>query len=230
LSDSKRPILIVEDDSKTASLLALYLRREGFETIEASDGERALELARRSPPRLIVLDLMLPKVDGWTLCSTLRTESDVPILILSARDDEQDRIAGLGLGADDYVVKPFSPREVVARVHAILRRVEGHHKPVDSDVKLDLRKKRLTIRGRPVTLTPSEFKLLDMLMGRPGRVFSREELLDGLYPDGQAVVDRVVDVHIGKLRQKIERDPTEPRYVITSRGFGYYFNEGSDEG
>ena len=224
------PVLIVEDDTRIATLVTLYLEREGFTTRTAVDGRQALELARRYPPSFVILDLMLPAVDGWEVCRALRRTSDVPILILTAREDELDRILGLELGADDYVVKPFSPRELVARVKAILRRARPD--PARSTrlfshgaLALDRDKHKVSIDGQPVALTPSEFTLLQVLMTAPGRVFSRQELLDALYPAGDAVVDRVVDVHIGKLRQKIEADPTRPRYVLTVRSVGYQFAE-----
>lgn len=225
------PILIVEDDKKTASLVALYLERDGFQTIAAYDGRQALELAERHNPIFVILDLMLPNVDGWEVCRELRRSSDVPILILTAREEEMDRVLGLSLGADDYVVKPFSPRELVARVKAILRRARPEaakaHSPLSCwGLVVDLEKRKVTLNGHPVSLTPSEFKLLQILMASPGRVFSREELLDRLYPHGQVVVDRVIDVHIGKLRQKIEEDPSKPRYILTVRGIGYQFAEG----
>ncbi len=224
-------ILIVEDDKKTASLVALYLEREGFQTVIAYDGQQALELADRHRPVFVILDLMLPQVDGWEVCRRLRQSSDVPILMLTARGEEIDRVSGLTLGADDYVVKPFSPRELVARVKAILRR--GRLEPSDRErvlsfeaLSLDPKKHKVTLEGRPVLLTPHEFKLLHTLMAAPGKVFIREELLERLYPRHEAtVIGRVVDVHIGKLRQKIEKDPANPRYVLTVRGIGYQFAE-----
>jgi DNA-binding response OmpR family regulator len=224
-------VLIVEDDKKTASLIALYLEREGFETIIAYDGQKALELARQYKPIFVILDLMLPLVDGWDVCKRLRQSSDVPILILTARGEEIDRVSGLTLGADDYVVKPFSPRELVARVKAILRRgplETSKDKKLLShkDLVLDVEKHRVTLAGHPVPLTPHEFTLLQTLMGAPGRVFSRDKLLAHLYPRHEAiVVDRVVDVHIGNLRQKIEKDPSDPYYILTVRGIGYQFTE-----
>jgi DNA-binding response OmpR family regulator len=225
-------ILIVEDDKKTASLIALYLEREGFQTVIASDGQQALELAGRHKPIFVILDLMLPRLDGWEVGRRLRQSSDVPILMLTARGEEVDRIAGLTLGADDYVVKPFSPRELVARVQAILRRgrlERGESKKLLSfeNLVVDLEKHKVTLEGRPILLTPHEFKLLQTLMAAPGRVFSRDDLLDRLYPHHEAsVIDRVVDVHIGKLRQKIEKNPGNPRYIRTVRGIGYQFMEG----
>lgn len=229
----QQPILIVEDDKKTASLVELYLQREGFQTVVASDGREALKLARHHNPMLVVLDLMLPLVDGWEVCRELRSWSDVPILMLTARGEEVDRISGLTLGADDYVVKPFSPRELVARVKAILRRARSDataKKTVWShkDLVLDLDKRKVSLKGRAISLTVHEYNLLKALITRPGRVFTRVELLDRLYPDGEAVIDRVIDVHIGKLRQKIEEDSSRPRHILTVRGIGYQFAEESD--
>ncbi|HUJ89700.1 MAG TPA: response regulator transcription factor [Syntrophorhabdales bacterium] len=226
------PILIIEDDKKTASLIALYLEREGFRTVVAHDGETALKLAADRKPLFVVLDLMLPRVDGWEVCRRLRKASDVPILILTARDEEVDRVSGLLLGADDYVVKPFSPRELVARVKAILRRVQTRpateSKPVlaHAGLILDPEKRKVTLHGQRVELTHHEFNLLHALMAVPGKVFTRDELLSFLYPKHEAVViDRVVDVHIGKIRQKIEKDPSNHSFILTVRGSGYRFTE-----
>jgi DNA-binding response OmpR family regulator len=224
-------ILIVEDDKKTASLIKLYLEREGFQTVIAYDGRQALKLAEQNKPIFVILDLMLPVLDGWEVCRRLKQSSDVPILILTAREEEVDRVSGLTLGADDYVVKPFSLRELVARVKAILRRgrpeTPGQEKVLSfEELTLDLEKHKMTLGGRSVLLTPHEFKLLQTLMATPGKVFTRKELLDRLYPRNEAtVIDRVVDVHIGKLRQKIEKDPSDPRYILTVRGIGYQFAE-----
>ena len=223
-------ILIVEDDKKTASLVALYLEREGFQTVLAPDGLQALELAKRHKPALVILDLMLPRLDGWEVCRQLRRTSDVPILMLTARGEEIDRVSGLTLGADDYVAKPFSPRELVARVKAILRRArpevsKGKNFLSHENLEIDLEKRRVSLHGRPLALTPHEYKLLQALMSGPGKVFTRPELLDHLYPGGEEVIDRVIDVHIGKLREKIEKDPNNPRYILTVRGVGYQFAE-----
>lgn len=229
------PILIVEDDKKTASLIALYLEKEGFQTVVAYDGLQALELARRHKPIFVILDLMLPMVDGWEVCRQLRQSSDVPILILSAREEEVDRVSGLTLGADDYVVKPFSPRELVARVKAILRRsrlATTKDKKLLSfeGLVLDQEKRKVTLNGNPVLLTPHEFNLLQALMYSPGKAFTRDELLAHIYPRHEAIViDRVIDVHIGKLRQKIEKDPANPKYILTVRGIGYQFIENNTQ-
>jgi DNA-binding response OmpR family regulator len=224
-----KTVLVIEDDRNTAALVALYLEREGFTPLVAGDGEKGLALARRQTPDLVILDLMLPKVDGWEVCRRLREISNVPVIMLTARGEEIDRVAGLTLGADDYVVKPFSPRELTARVKAVLRRTsradtDSRKLLVHAGVRLDLEKRRLSVDGRSIPLTPHEYALLQALMAAPGRIFTREELLDRLYPRGEAVViERVVDVHIGKLRQKIEPEPSRPRLILTARGIGYRF-------
>jgi DNA-binding response OmpR family regulator len=223
--------LIVEDDRHTADLLRVYLEREGFDVLTAGDGEAGAALAERRTPDIVILDLMLPKLDGWEVCRRLRRKSDVPVVMLTARGEEVDKVSGLTLGADDYVVKPFSPRELVARVHAVLRRTsrpDASRKPRLSmgELRLDMDKHRLSVSGRVIAVTPHEFTLLQALMSAPGRSFTREELLQKLYPMGEAtVIERVVDVHIGKLRQKIEKNPSDPKYVLTVRGIGYRFAE-----
>jgi DNA-binding response OmpR family regulator len=221
-------VLVAEDDKKTSQLLTTYLQREGFRTLAALQGREALALFEREKPRLVILDVMLPQLDGWEVCRSIRKTSEIPILFLTARDEEADRILGLGLGGDDYVVKPFSPREVVARVKAILRRSEKRNTETPRQLQhdgllLDLDKRRVTLHGETVSLTPTEYALLTALMTSPGRVFVRDELLDKLYPSGETVVDRVVDVHIGKLRQKIEIDAAAPLMILTVRGLGYRF-------
>ena len=226
-----KPVLIIEDDHNTASLVALYLEREGFRPLKAVDGESGLKMAEQHQPIMVILDLMLPKMDGWEVCRRLRKKSNVPVIMLTARGDEIDRVSGLTLGADDYLVKPFSPRELMARVKAVLRRTaveEAFTKSVLTfkGIYLDLEKRRLKINEQPVSLTPHEFTLLKTLMSSPGRIYTRDELLDRIYPQGEAVViGRVVDVHIGKLRQKIEANPAEPRYILTERGIGYRFTD-----
>lgn len=228
--NQKDSILIVEDEKNIASLIDKSLRQAGFHTIIAHDGERALQLARECEPAVVVLDLMLPKVNGWEVCKSLRKDSNVPILMLSAREEEVDKLYSFSLGADDYVVKPFSPRELAERVKAILRRTNCAYmcrktKLSFSDLMLEPEKHKLTRNGKPIWLTPSEFVLLLTLMSAPGRVFSRHELLTKLYQSSDAVVARVVDVHIGKLRRKIEGDPANPRFILTVRGVGYRFAE-----
>lgn len=223
-------VLIAEDDQKTGALVSTYLEREGYRTRISHDGREALEMARAESPLMVILDLILPGADGWEVCQTLRRDSDVPILILSARQEELDRILGFALGADDYVMKPFSPRELVARVKAILRRARpqppiSRTRLIHGGLILDLEKRTVTLDQRRLALTPSEYCLLKTLMSSPGRVFGRTELLTALYPDGEAVVDRVVDVHVGKLRQKIGDDPLQPSVILTVRGMGYQLAE-----
>jgi DNA-binding response OmpR family regulator len=229
--EPQKTILIVEDDRKTASLVALYLEKEGFETVIAEDGLAAVEIVRQQQPDFVILDLMLPKMDGWEVCRAIRRTSDMPIIMLTAREDEVDRISGLTLGADDYVTKPFSPRELVARVKAIMRRGRLQDQPQKTvfsaaGLVLDTEKFQVTLHGEPVQLTPHEYKLMEALMTARGAVLSREKLLRYLYPNDEAIViDRVVDVHIGKLRQKIKEDPADPRFILTVRGTGYRFAE-----
>ncbi len=225
-------VLIVEDDRNTAALVAAYLEREGFATETVHDGGQALQAAAACTPVFVILDVMRPNMDGWEICRTLRRDSDVPILMLTAREEELDRVAGLAMGADDYVVKPFSPRELAERVKAILRRsrpVSPRSAAVLSfdGLELDPEKHKVARAGRLVPLTSSEYKILYALMNSPGKAFSREELLNQCYRHGEAVIDRVIDVHIGKLRQKIEDDPSRPRYILTVRGHGYRFSDES---
>lgn len=232
--DRTGPVLIVEDDRNTSALIKTYLEKEGFQIIQAYDGEKALSIIKNSEPSFVILDIMLPKIDGWEVCRRLRNFSDVPVLMLTAREEEIDRVLGLSLGADDYVVKPFSPRELLERVKAILRRA----RPVQpekteilslADLVLDPEKHKVTLKDKIISLTSFEYKLLYTLMHSQGRVFSRSELLDKLYRHGEVVVDRVIDVHIGKLRQKIEPNPAKPYYIETVRGFGYRFRDNDVE-
>jgi len=222
-------IIIAEDDPKTADLVSIYLDREGFVPVIAQTGPKALTLAKQHQPILIILDLMLPEMDGWEVFRQLRRDSNVPVIMLTARSEEVDKVAGLTLGADDYVVKPFSPRELVARVQAVLRRatskdLEAGETYAYKDLVFNREKRTVILAGKPVPLTPHEYALLEALMGRPGRIFTREELLDRIYPNREAtVIDRVVDVHIGNLRKKIEADFHHPQYILTARGIGYRF-------
>lgn len=226
------PILIVEDDKNTSKLVTTYLEQEGFSTVAAFDGEQALRLAKIESPGFVILDVMLPKVDGWEICRELRKFSDVPILMLTAREEEIDRILGLSLGADDYVVKPFSPRELVERVKAILRRTQPRNSVSSTpeilrheNLTLDPIKCKVTLGDSVISLTTSEYKLLHILMASPGQVFSRDALLAKFYDHGETVVERVIDVHVGKIRQKIEKNPAKPQFIHTVRGFGYSFTE-----
>ncbi|HLW60533.1 MAG TPA: response regulator transcription factor [bacterium] len=219
-------VLVVDDDHKLISLVRMYLEREGFQVLAAYDGAQALEVFARHRPGFVILDLMLPKIDGITLCRQIRRGSNVPILMLTAKIEEVDKLVGLSVGADDYVTKPFSPRELVARVRAILRR-SSIEKPliprlVRGPLVMDLERHEVSIDGREVRLTPIEYKLLQALMEFPGRVFTRDQLLAHVYAfDEAVVVDRTIDVHIGKLREKLQDDPLHPRYIQTVRGVGY---------
>lgn len=233
-ADNQGTVLIVEDDRNTAALVATYLEREGFAAVMVHDGGQAIATAARCNPVFVILDVMLPNMDGWTICQALRQRSNVPILLLTAREEEADRIAGLAMGADDYVVKPFSPRELVERVKAILRRSRPAVSAATTilthaGLELDAEKHRVTRDGRLITLTTREYELLHALMNSPGKAFSREELLQQCYQNSEAVIDRVVDVHIGKLRQKIEADPAQPRYILTVRGHGYRFSDEAEQ-
>ena len=220
-------ILIVDDEARIVKLVRDYLERAGFEVLAAHDGEAALTLARVEQPDLIVLDLMLPGVDGLDVCRRLRQESGVPIIMLTARVEEADRIVGLELGADDYVTKPFSPGELVARVRATLRRVQGQMGPATviraGDLELDTAALTATVAGEPVDLTPTEFQLLATLARQPGRIFSREQLLEAVHGIAFDGYDRSVDSHVKNLRRKIEPDPRQPRYIHTVYGVGYRF-------
>jgi DNA-binding response OmpR family regulator len=220
-------ILIVDDEARIVKLVRDYLERAGFDVIAARDGETAMTLARVEQPDLIVLDLMLPGVDGLDICRRLRQESGVPIIMLTARVEEADRIVGLELGADDYVTKPFSPRELVARVRATLRRAQGQMGPATilraGDVELDTASLTAVVAGQPVDLTATEFQLLAALVRQPGRIFSREQLLEAVHGVAFEGYDRSVDSHVKNIRRKIEPDPRKPRYIQTVYGVGYRF-------
>jgi DNA-binding response OmpR family regulator len=219
-------VLVVDDDHKLISLVRMYLEREGYPVLAAYDGPQALEMFDRHKPGFVILDLMLPKIDGVTLCRRIRETSAVPILMLTAKVEEVDKLVGLSVGADDYVTKPFSPRELVARVRAILRRSAPVMLPpprlARGGLVMDLERHEVSVEGREVRLTPIEYKLLQALMEFPGRVFTRDQLLAHVYAfDEAVVVDRTVDVHIGKLREKLGDDPSRPLYIQTVRGVGY---------
>lgn len=224
---SKR-VLVVDDDIKTVELVKLYLNRDGYKVLTAYDGVEGLRLAREGHPNLVVLDLMLPGLDGLQVCRTLRTESDVPIIMLTAKTTEQDRLTGLGLGADDYVTKPFSPKELAARVRVVLRRLPGERGPDQincGELTINFLRHEASLAGRPLNLTTVEFKLLGVLAKEPGRVFSRGELIEKALGYDFEGFDRTIDVHILNLRRKLEADPSHPRYVKTVYGAGYKFVE-----
>ena len=217
-------VLVVDDDVKTVELLKLYLNRDGYKILTAYDGIEALRLARESHPDLIVLDLMLPGIDGLEVCRTIREESDVPIIMLTARTTDQDKLTGLSLGADDYVTKPFSPRELAARVRAVLRRFPGERGPDKinhGELTVDFIRHEAYLAAEPLNLTTVEFKLLGVLAKEPGRVFSRAQLIEKALGYGFDGFDRTIDVHILNLRRKLEPDPKRPRYIKTVYGAGY---------
>jgi DNA-binding response OmpR family regulator len=221
-------ILVVEDETKIARLVRDYLEHAGFEAEVVGDGDTALASARRSRPDLVVLDLGLPGRDGLDVARVLRRTSSVPIVMLTARGDEIDRVVGLELGADDYVVKPFSPKELVARVRAVLRRTQaaqagGPEVLRVADVEVDLPRMRVSVGGRPVELTPTEFQLLATLMREPGRVFTRGQLLDAVHGVAFESYERAIDAHVKNLRKKLEPAPGRPRYLLTVHGVGYRF-------
>jgi DNA-binding response OmpR family regulator len=227
---SGETILIVDDEAKIVKTVKAYLENAGFRVTAAGDGQMALTMYRHTKPALVVLDLGLPGIDGLDVARTLRRESDVPIIMLTARVDEADRLIGLELGADDYVSKPFSPRELVARVRAVLRRAGGEREQapppiVAGDVRIDLERRHVTVGGQTVDLTPTEFDLLAVMARHPGRVFTRLELLDRVQGYAFEGYERTVDAHVKNLRQKIEPDPKQPRYLLTVYGVGYRFRE-----
>jgi len=221
-------VLVVDDDVKTVELVKLYLNRDGYKVITAYDGVEALHLARESHPDLIVLDLMLPGMDGLEVCRTIREESDVPIIMLTARTTDQDKLTGLSLGADDYVTKPFSPRELAARVRAVLRRIPGERGPdkvKHGELTVDFVRHEAYLAAKPLNLTTVEFKLLGVLARESGRVFSRAQLIEKALGYGFDGFDRTIDVHILNLRRKLEPDPKHPRYIKTVYGAGYKLSE-----
>jgi len=225
-------VLVVDDDAKTVELVKLYLNRDGYRVFTAYDGVEALRLARESRPDLIVLDLMLPGIDGLEVCRTLRNESDVPNIMLTARTTDQDKLTGLGLGADDYVTKPFSPRELAARVRAVLRRLPGERGPDEikvGELTVNLLKHEAYLADRPLNLTSVEFRLLGVLVKEPGRVFSRDQIVEKALGYDFEGFDRTVDVHILNLRRKLEADPSHPRYIKTVYGAGYKLSEVPDD-
>jgi DNA-binding response OmpR family regulator len=224
-----KTILVVDDERKIVTVLKGYLEQDGFRVLTAGDGQMALITFRHEKPDLVILDLMLPGIGGLDVCRILRRESSVPIIMLTARAEEADRLIGLELGADDYVVKPFSPREVVARVRAVLRRVEGDvaasERLLAGDIALDLAAHQATVAGRPIELTPMEFELLAALARSPGRTFTRAQLLQQIQDSPLEGFERTVDVHIRNIRAKIEPDSKHPRYIMTIYGVGYKLAE-----
>jgi len=230
-----RKILVVDDERKMVKLVRTYLEAAGFQVVVAYDGQEALTVFRHEAPDLVVLDLMLPKIEGLDVARTIRRTSEVPIIMLTARAEETDRLIGLELGADDYVVKPFSPRELVARVRAVLRRTTsppvGESRPTRprtitvGDLTLDLGRREARVGGRPVPLTAVQFDLLTVLAQHPGQVFTRMQLLDAVQGEAFEGYERTVDAHIKNLRRALGDDPRDPRYIVTVRGVGYKLAE-----
>jgi two-component system response regulator RegX3 len=226
---ASQKVLLVEDESALAESISYNLLREGFSVVTAADGERALERFRAERPAIVILDLMLPKMSGLDVCRTIRRESQVPIVILTAKDAESDKVAGLELGADDYVTKPFSMRELISRVRAHLRRAEMALVVTDGGrlaggpVEVDVDSHEAIVRGEPVPLTPKEFDLLETLIARKGRLLTRQFLIAEVWGPDYFGDTKTLDVHIKRLRQKIEEDPHRPKHIVTVRGLGYKF-------
>lgn len=227
----QRKILLVEDEKTLAKALKFNLEKEGFAVEIAFDGEEALKAVSREEPDLVILDLMLPKIDGFEVCRQIRKNTDIPIIMLTARNEDIDKILGLELGADDYLTKPFNVRELLARIKAIFRRAAQQPQPGRKtlrlgDLQIELIKHKVTVKGKEVTLTSREYTLLTFLASNAGRVFSREQLLEQIWGFDYSGDARTVDVHIRHLREKIEENPADPRLILTVWGIGYKFREG----
>ena len=224
-----KTVMVVDDEPKIVQLARDYLEHAGFAVVVAHDGKAALATARAAKPDLVVLDLGLPELDGLDVARRLRGESNVPIVMLTGRSEESDKLVGLELGADDYVTKPFSPKELVARVRAVLRRTERPRSETEivrvGDVTLDVPRMRTTIADRAVDLTPTEFQLVTTMAREPGRVFTRAQLLDAVHGVAFESYERAIDAHVKNIRHKLEPDPASPRYLLTVYGVGYRFAE-----
>ncbi len=222
-------ILVVDDQSSVRQLIREYLTEQGFRVVTAEDGQIALYTARHEQPDLILLDIMMPKMDGYQFLRQYRQERQTPVIIITAREEETDAVLGLDLGADDYVIKPFRMRELMARIRAVLRRAEGGAERVEvlrvGEVMLDQGTHTVTIQDTPVPLTPLEFDMLAVLMRSPGQVFTRGQLVEHLLNSGFTGLDRTLNVHVRNLRTKIEADPSKPRYIETVFGIGYRFHK-----
>ena len=233
MTDHSPTILLVDDEDAVRTVLTFPLEKDGYVVVQAGDGEEALRRFAEQPIDLVVLDLMLPRLDGLEVCKRLRATSTVPIIMLTARDDELDKVLGLELGADDYITKPFSIREFRSRVRALLRRARQPHVPVDEaeprietdGLVIDMSRRTVQVRGEPVTLTYVEFELLRTVAASPGRVFSRRMLLEALWKSADYRDPRTIDVHVRHLREKLEAEPREPEFILTVRGVGYRFKE-----
>jgi two-component system alkaline phosphatase synthesis response regulator PhoP len=229
VASGMKTVLVVEDESQIAQIVRDYLQHAGFAVITAADGREALARVRERRPDLVLLDLGLPAIDGMEVARQLRQSGNTPIIMLTARVEETDRLRGLDAGADDYITKPFSPREVVARVRAVLRRAEPHGGRADilqrADLVIDVPKMTVTRRGAPIDLTPTEFQLLAALASQPGRIFTRSQLLDAVRGVEVDSFERAIDAHIKNIRRKLEADSRSPRYLLTVYGIGYKFAE-----
>jgi DNA-binding response OmpR family regulator len=224
-----KTILVVDDEPKIVQIARDYLERAGFGVVAASDGRSVLPMVKSAKPDLIVLDLALPGMDGLDVTRALRKESEIPIIMLTARDDEADRLVGLELGADDYIVKPFSPKELVARVRAVLRRWDGARAGTEvvraGDLVLDVPRMQATIGDRVLILTPTEFQVLAVMARQPGRIFTRGQLLEAVHGIVVESYERAIDSHIKNIRRKLEPDPRHPRYILAVHGIGYKFTD-----
>jgi len=237
MSDGPARILLVDDEQSIQKLLTYPLRKDGYEVVSAHDGREALDIYKKGDFDLVVLDIMLPKLDGIEVCRRLRAESEVPIIMLTARDDESDTVIGLEMGADDYITKPFSLREFRSRVKATLRRAQiaggnsgdgtrpAAQRIVAGDLVIDSERREVTLRGEPVKLTYVEFEILANLASRPGVVMAREKILEHVWGDSEYRDPRTIDVHIRHIREKIETEPRNPEYLLTARGTGYRFRD-----
>jgi DNA-binding response OmpR family regulator len=225
----RRTVLVVEDEAEIAGVVRQYLERDGYRVAVCGDGAQALAEFGRLRPDLVLLDLMLPGADGYEVCRRIRAQGSTPVIMLTARDEEYDKLVGLELGADDYITKPFSPREVVARVRAVLRRARNGDVPMPvvrvHDLEIDVQRHTVHRGGEALSLTPTEFKLLQTLAAHPGRAFTRLQLIDQVQGYAFEGYERTVDAHVKNLRQKLEADPRHPRYVLTVHGVGYRLAE-----
>ena len=227
-----KKILVVDDEKRIVEIVEAYLKRDGYKVIIAYDGKSAVDFVRKEHPDLVVLDLMLPEISGWDVCRLLRKESDVPIIMLTARDDTTDKIVGLELGADDYVTKPFDPKELISRVRAVLRRFESRavspHIINVGNLSIDVERRTVHRSDAYIELTSTEFDLLKILSENPGRVYTRMQLLDKIQGEAYEGYERTIDSHIKNLRKKVEPDPNHPKYIITVHGAGYKLEENPD--
>jgi DNA-binding response OmpR family regulator len=229
MESAMKKILVVDDEKKIVEIIRAYLERDGYQVVIAYDGKSALDLASKQSPDLLVLDLMLPEMSGWDVCRAIRKKSEVPIIMLTARDEVTDKIIGLEMGADDYLTKPFDPKELVSRIRAVLRRTESKAPFKNTiqigELNIDIAKRQVRRNDLDIDLTPNEFDLLRVMAENPGQVFSRMQLLDQVQGDAYEGYERTIDSHVKNLRKKIEPDPEQPSYIITVYGVGYKMEE-----